>query len=208
MIKENIKKVLNDLKETDTKLIAVSKMQSIDKIKIAYDMGIRDFGENKVQELLFKKELLPSDIRWHMIGHLQTNKVKDIIDKVYLIHSVDSIKLANKINDEAKKKGIIVNVLLEINIANEDTKYGFDKNNIPINELNKLSNINIEGFMCVAPNTDNPNNNTIYFKEMNKLKNKYKYPILSMGMSNDYKEAIKEKSTYIRIGTKLFGPRI
>lgn len=210
MIEKNIKRILKELNNTNTKLIAVSKTQSTEKIKEAYDTGIKDFGENKVQELLAKIDKLPNDIKWHMIGHLQTNKVKDIIDKVYLIHSVDTIKLANVIDKEAKKKNIKVNILLEINIAEEVSKYGFKINELDnaIKEITTLSNINIQGFMCVAPNTINPEDNRIYFKQMKKLANTYNYKILSMGMSNDYKIAIEEKSTYIRIGTKIFGSRI
>ncbi len=206
MIETNINNILLELKNTNTKLIAVSKTQSIENIQKVYNAGIKDFGENKVQELLSKIDKLPKDIRWHMIGHLQTNKVKDIIDKVYLIHSVDSIKLANKINKEAKKKNIKVNVLLEINIANEPSKYGFKNNEIEdaIDYIKSLDNINIKGFMCIAPKNEN---NQTYFKQMNHLKKQYNYDILSMGMSNDYKIALKEKSTYIRIGTKIFGPR-
>ena len=199
-------------KELDNKnkLIAVSKTKPISTIKEAYEEGIRDFGENKVQEILNKIDKLPKDIRWHMIGHLQTNKVKDIIDKIYLIHSVDSIKLAKTIDKEAKKKNIKVNILLEINIANEESKYGFKKEEIEdaIKYINTLDNTTIQGFMCVAPNTNNPESNRIYFKQMNKLKEKYNYKVLSMGMSNDYKIAIEEKSTYVRIGTKIFGERI
>ncbi len=207
MIKDNINSIMKNI--GNSKLIAVSKTKPIEMIMEAYEAGIRDFGENKVQELISKIELLPDDINWHMIGHLQTNKVKDIIDKVYLIHSVDSVKLAKVIDKEAKKKNIIVNILLEINIANEESKYGFNIEEIDkaIMEINNLSNVKILGFMCVAPNTDNPSDNRKYFKLMRELGNKYNYEILSMGMSNDYKIAIAEGSTYVRIGTKIFGER-
>ena len=209
MIENNIKEILKELNNTNTNLIAVSKTQPTSIIQQAYDAGIKDFGENKVQELLTKIDKLPKDIKWHMIGHLQTNKVKDLIDKVYLIHSVDSVKLANVIDKCAKKKNIKVNILLEINIANEDSKYGFKTNEIEeaIKCIKDLSNINIQGFMCVAPNTNNPENNRIFFKQMKELADTYNYKKLSMGMSNDYKIAIQEKSTYIRIGTKIFGNR-
>lgn len=209
MIENNIKEILKELNNTSTNLIAVSKTQPTSVIQQAYDTGIKDFGENKVQELLTKIDKLPKDIKWHMIGHLQTNKVKDLIDKVYLIHSVDSIKLANVIDRYAKKKNIKVNILLEINIANEDSKYGFKTNEIEeaIKCIKNLSNINIQGFMCVAPNTNTPENNRIFFKQMKELADTYNYKTLSMGMSNDYKIAIQEKSTYIRIGTKIFGNR-
>lgn len=209
MIENNIKEILKELNNTSTNLIAVSKTQPTSVIQQVYDAGIKDFGENKVQELLTKIDKLPKDIKWHMIGHLQTNKVKDLIDKVYLIHSVDSVKLANVIDKCAKKKNIKVNILLEINIANEDSKYGFKTNEIEeaIKCIKDLSNINIQGFMCVAPNTNNPENNRIFFKQMKELADTYNYKTLSMGMSNDYKIAIQEKSTYIRIGTKIFGNR-
>ena len=195
MIENNIKEILKELNNTNTNLIAVSKTQPTSIIQQAYDAGIKDFGENKVQELLTKIDKLPKDIKWHMIGHLQTNKVKDLIDKVYLIHSVDSVKLANVIDKYAKKKNIKVNILLEINIANEDSKYGFKTNEIEeaIKYIKNLSNINIQGFMCVAPNTNNPENNRIFFKQMKELADTYNYKTLSMGMSNDYKIAIQEK---------------
>ena len=195
MIENNIKEILKELNNTNTNLIAVSKTQPTSIIQQAYDAGIKDFGENKVQELLIKIDKLPKDIKWHMIGHLQTNKVKDLIDKVYLIHSVDSVKLANVIDKYAKKKNIKVNILLEINIANEDSKYGFKTNEIEeaIKYIKNLSNINIQGFMCVAPNTNNPENNRIFFKQMKELADTYNYKTLSMGMSNDYKIAIQEK---------------
>ena len=208
-MKDNLNEILKELKKTNTKLIAVSKTHTIDKIQEIYNEGIKDFGENKVQELLSKIDKLPSDIRWHMIGHLQTNKVKHIIDKVYLIHSVDSVKLAITIDKEAKKKNIVANILLEINIASEESKYGFsiDELDAVINQINNLKNINIKGFMTVAPNTNKPEENRKYFKKMKELKDKFNYEILSMGMSNDYKIAIEEGSTYVRIGTKIFGER-
>ena len=207
MIRDNILSILSNIGKA--KLIAVSQTKPVEMIKEAYDVGIRDFGENKVQELLSKIDKLPDDINWHMIGHLQTNKVKDIIGKVYLIHSVDSVKLAKVIDREAKKKNITANILLEINIANEESKYGFDVLELDrsIDEINQLDNIKILGFMCVAPNTDNPNSNRKYFKLMRELGDKYNYNILSMGMSNDYMVAIEEGSTYIRVGTKIFGER-
>ena len=207
MIKDNIKKIEEELK--NSQLIAVSKTKPIEDIKEAYDVGIRDFGENHVQEILEKKDKLPNDIRWHMIGHLQTNKVKDIVDKVYLIHSVDTVKLAKEIDKQAKKKDLIVNILLELNIASEESKYGFKEEELDnaFKEINKLENIKVLGLMCVAPYTPTPEDNRIYFKKMNELKNKYNLEILSMGMSNDYIIADEEGSTYVRIGTKIFGER-
>ena len=209
MIEANIKKILLEISNSNTKLICVSKTVSVEKIMEAYNTGVRDFGENKVQELLSKIDKLPRDIRWHMIGHLQSNKVKDIIGKVVLIHSVDSIKLAYIINKEAKKKGVCVKVLLEVNIASEESKFGFKINELKdaINYIRTLDNVSIRGFMCVAPITSNEEDNRKYFRQMCKLKDEYGYDILSMGMSNDYLVAVQEKSTYIRIGTKIFGSR-
>ena len=207
-MKENVNRILSECKSAT--LIAVSKTKSVDMIGEVYDLGVRDFGENKVQELLSKIDKLPSDIRWHMIGHLQTNKVKSIIDKVYLIHSVDSLKLALEINKQAIKKNIIVNILCEINIANEESKYGFSINEFEsaIDEIKKLSNIKLLGLMCVAPYQDNPEDNRIYFRKMKELKDKYNLKLLSMGMSNDYKIAIEEGANIVRIGSKIFGARI
>ena len=206
MIKDNIKNIQINLK--NSKLIAVSKTKPVSDIFEAYEVGIRDFGENHVQEILEKKEQLPDDIRWHMIGHLQTNKVKDIVDKVYLIHSVDTVKLAKEIDKQAKKKNIVVNILLELNIAKEESKYGFKVElDDAIKEISLLSNVCIKGLMCVAPYTPTPEDNRKYFKEMNDLKKKYNLEILSMGMSNDYIIADEEGSTYVRVGTKIFGER-
>ncbi len=207
MISENIRRILNNI--TVSRLIAVSKIKPVSDIMEAYEAGIRDFGENHVQEILEKIDKLPKDIRWHMIGHLQTNKVKDIVDKVYLIHSVDSIKLAKEIDKQAKKKDIVANILLEVNIAKEESKYGFMEEDLgsALEEIRKLDNVKVLGLMCVAPNTDTPEDNRKYFKEMNELKKKYNLEILSMGMSNDYVIADEEGSTYIRVGTKIFGER-
>ena len=207
MISENIRRILDNI--TISRLIAVSKIKPVSDIMEAYEAGVRDFGENHVQEILEKIDQLPKDIRWHMIGHLQTNKVKDIVDKVYLIHSVDSIKLAKEIDKQAKKKDIVVNILLEVNIAKEESKYGFMEEDLgaALEEIRKLDNVKVLGLMCVAPYTDTPEDNRKYFKEMNELKKKYNLEILSMGMSNDYIIADQEGSTYIRVGTKIFGER-
>ena len=209
MIKENIKKIEKEIEEFDTKLICVSKTRTNEEILEAYNEGERDFGENHVQELIKKREELPKDINWHMIGHLQTNKVKDLLkDKVFLIHSVDSVKLAKEIN---KRSSIKQDILLEINIANEESKYGFipDEKLLKetLNEIQELENINCIGLMCVAPNTTNPEENTKYFNKLKDLGNKLNLKVLSMGMSNDYIYACKCGSTYIRVGTKIFGER-
>ena len=207
-MEENVLNILNECNSACT-LIAVSKTKSVDMIKEVYDLGIRDFGENKVQELLSKIDKLPSDIRWHMIGHLQTNKVKDIVDKVYLIHSVDSIKLAKEIEKQAIKKNVNVSILCEVNIAEEESKYGFNTLELDsaIKEIRSLKNVNLLGLMCVAPYQEDPEDNRIYFKKMRELKEKYNLDILSMGMSNDYKVAIEEGASYIRVGTLIFGKR-
>lgn len=209
MIKENIEKIEKELSNYQYKLICVSKTRTNEEIMEAYNLGIRDFGENHVKELVEKRNFLPKDINWHMIGHLQTNKVKDLLkDKVFLIHSVDSLKLAKEINKRANPKQ---DILLEVNIANEESKYGFPPDinvleNI-LTEINNLENINCIGLMCIAPNTPNPKENQKYFKQLKELNDKLNLNILSMGMSNDYLYAIKEGTTYIRIGTKIFGQR-
>ena len=201
-MKEVVNKILYECNNKCT-LIAVSKTKSVDMIREVYDLGVRDFGENKVQELLSKMPLLPSDINWHMIGHLQTNKVKDIVGKVKLIHSVDSIKLAQEINKQSIKKGIVSDILIEINIANEESKYGFKDEEVSeaVKLISNLSNVKLLGFMCVAPYQEDGELNRIYFKT------KYKLDILSMGMSGDYRVAIEEGSSYIRVGTLIFGKR-
>ncbi len=209
MIKENIKKIEKEIEEFDTKLICVSKTRTNEEILEAYNEGERDFGENHVQELIKKREELPKDINWHMIGHLQTNKVKDLLkDKVFLIHSVDSIKLAKEINKRSSNKQ---DILLEINIANEESKYGFipDEKLLKetLKEIQELEHINCIGLMCVAPNTSNPEENTKYFNKLKDLGNNLNLKVLSMGMSNDYIYACKCGSTYIRVGTKIFGER-
>lgn len=207
-MKESIELLRKEL--GDTLLVAVSKTKSNDEIMEAYNLGIRDFGENYVQELVAKMDTLPNDIRWHMIGHLQTNKVKDIVKRnIYLIESVDSIKLANTINKEAIKNEKIVNILIEVNIVDDPNKTGcrLDELDNLINEVNKLSNINLKGLMVIGPITDDSKEIIKYFKQMKKLKDKYKLELLSMGMSSDYKEALECGTDIVRIGTKIFGKR-
>ena len=191
-------------------LVAVSKTKSNEEILKAYELGIRDFGENYVQELVDKMDSLPKDIRWHMIGHLQTNKVKKIVKRnIYLIESVDSINLAKEINKEAIKNNKTINILIEVNIVNDSNKTGCNIDNLVslIEEVKNLSNIKLLGLMAIGPNTDDDKLIEDAFKEMNLLKKKYKIKFLSMGMSNDYKIAIKEGSNIVRIGTKIFGKR-
>jgi hypothetical protein len=198
-------------------LIAVSKTKPVEMLREAYDYGCRDFGENKVQELVDKYEVLPKDIRWHMIGHLQTNKVKYIVDKVYLIHSVDSLKLANEINKEAAKKNVKVNILIEVNVANEETKFGTTCDEVTqlVREIAQLPNICIKGLMTIAPIVENAEQNRVFFSKLNELavdidnKNidNVCMNILSMGMTGDYPVAVSEGATYVRVGTGIFGAR-
>ena len=208
-MKDNIETIKKEI--GDTKLVAVSKTKSNEDILKAYELGIRDFGENYVQELVTKMDSLPKDIKWHMIGHLQTNKVKELIKRnIYLIESVDSIKLAKEINKEAIKNNKTINILIEVNIANDINKTGCNKEelDVVINEVNRLSNINLKGLMAIAPNTEDTKLIRKSFKEMRLLKEKYNLELLSLGMSNDYKIALKEKTNIVRIGTKIFGKRI
>ena len=207
-----MKEVLEGLKKEigDTTLVAVSKTKSNEDILKAYGLGIRDFGENYVQELVTKMDSLPKDIKWHMIGHLQSNKVKDIVKRnIYLIESVDSIKLANCINKEAIKNDKTVNILIEVNIARDVNKTGCSLDNLDdlISNVGELSNVNLLGLMCIAPHTDSEDEIRKAFKEMVSLKEKYNLKLLSMGMSSDYKIAIEEGTNIIRIGTKIFGER-
>lgn len=201
----------------DVTLIAVSKTKPSTDIATLYEHGVRDFGENKVQELTEKYEQLPKDIKWHLIGHLQTNKVKYIVDKVYLIHSVDSVKLAEQIEKEATKKNLTVNILVQVNVANEDTKFGLDTEetlNI-IETISKLPHIRIKGLMTIAPFVEDGEENRKYFKELKQLSvdiqkkniDNVSMDFLSMGMSGDYETAIEEGATLVRVGTNIFGMR-
>ena len=209
---ETLKKRINSLKEEikESTLVAVSKTKSNRKILNVYKLGIRDFGENYVQELITKMDTLPKDIKWHMIGHLQTNKVKELIKRnIYLIESVDSIKLVNEINKEANKNNKKVNILIEVEISNDINKTGcsLEDLNELVNESKKLSNINLLGLMTIAPNTDDVDIIRESFRKMKELKDKYKLKLLSMGMSHDYKIALEEGSNIVRIGSKIFGKR-
>lgn len=207
-----LEKTITLLKEElgNTTLVAVSKTKTNEEILNVYNLGIRDFGENYVQELVSKMDTLPKDIKWHMIGHLQTNKVKDIIKRnIYMIESVDSIKLANVINKEAIKNNKIVNILIEVNISGEVSKTGCsikDLDNL-IRETKKLSNVKLLGLMAIAPNTEDDNLIKDSFVKMNELKSIYQLELLSIGMSSDYKLAIEIGSDIVRIGTKIFGKR-
>lgn len=198
-------------------LIAVSKTKPVPMLQEIYDLGVRDFGENKVQELTDKEPQLPADLRWHMIGHLQRNKVKQVIDKAVLIHSVDSVRLAKAIEAEAAKKDIIVQILLEVNVAEEDSKFGLKVDEVlpAIEEIATMPHVRIKGLMTIAPFVENPEENRTVFAQLQKLSvdiaekniDNVSVDILSMGMTNDYQVAIEEGATMIRVGTGIFGER-
>mgnify|MGYP004687970525 FL=1 len=201
----------------EVSLIAVSKTKPVSMLQEAYDAGCRDFGENKVQEIMDKIDQLPSDIRWHMIGHLQTNKVKYIVGKVFLIHSVDSLHLAEAISKEAVKQNTTVNILIEVNVAKEDTKYGAMAEDTVslVEKIALLPGICVKGLMTIAPYVENPQENRQYFVKLRQLAVDIKsknidnvhMDILSMGMTGDYMVAIEEGATYVRVGTGIFGER-
>lgn len=226
MLKENLKlvdeKICTACKNAernrkDVTLIAVSKTKPVETLREAYDLGVRVFGENKVQELCDKYEALPKDIHWHMIGHLQRNKVKYIIDKVDLIHSVDSIRLAETIEKEAAKKDIVARILVEVNVAGEDTKFGLAPEEVDgfIDEISTYSHIEVAGLMTIAPYVQNPEENRSIFARLRKLSvdiasknvDNVNVSILSMGMTNDYEVAVEEGATMVRVGTGIFGER-
>ena len=226
MIKENIEKVEKVIdqvfeevgrKRSEVTLIAVSKTKPIEMLQEAYDTGCRDFGENKVQELVDKYEVLPKDIRWHMIGHLQRNKVKYIVDKVYLIHSVDSLKLAEEISKEAVKKNVSVNILIEVNAAGEETKFGTTLEDAKqlVREAAKLPNVHINGLMTIAPMVEKAEEHRVFFQQLKKLSvdiaaeniDNVSMEVLSMGMTGDYSVAVSEGATLVRVGTGIFGER-
>lgn len=226
MLAENLKEVERKISEAcnranrarkEVTLIAVSKTKPVSMLQEVYDEGIRCFGENKVQELTEKFDELPSDIHWHMIGHLQRNKVKYIVDKVDMIHSVDSLRLAETIEQEAAKKNVVVRILLEVNVAEEDTKFGLRIDEVLplIEKISGFSHIKICGLMTIAPYVENPEENRNVFARLRKLsvdinqKNIDNVSVkeLSMGMTNDYEVAIEEGATMVRVGTGIFGER-
>lgn len=226
MIKDNLIEIEDNIKKTcikanraedAAKLIAVSKTKPADMVLEAYNCGMRDFGENKVQEIMDKYPVLPKDIRWHLIGHLQRNKVKYIIDKVYLIHSVDSVRLAEQIQHEAEKANVHMNILIQVNIAMEDTKFGLNVDELTdtIQQISKFDRVHIMGLMTIGPMTDNVENIRMVFRKLKQLSvdiqskniDNVNMNVLSMGMSGDYTIAIEEGSTYVRVGTSIFGER-
>ena len=226
MIKENLKIVEDNIQaacdkagrdRSEVTLIAVSKTRPLSDLMEAYDAGIRVFGENKVQELTEKIEKMPDDIHWHMIGHLQRNKVKYIVGKVDLIHSVDNAGLAEEINKRAEKAGVIQDILIEVNIADEDTKFGIDKDKVKDFYVNisKLPYVNVRGVMCIAPNVEDSELNRQHFVNlrkifvdiMNIMVDNSRVDVMSMGMTGDYQVAVEEGATLVRVGTGIFGAR-
>lgn len=226
MVAENLAQVRKNINESCNKinrdpnevtLIAVSKTKPVEMLKEAYDAGARVFGENKVQEIVDKYDQMPSDVKWHMIGHLQRNKVKYIIDKVALIHSVDSIRLAETIEKEAAKHNITANILIEVNVAKEESKFGLMPEELDefIDKIKDFKHIQVKGLMTIAPFVENPETNREIFRSLRKLSvdisnknvDNVNVSILSMGMTNDYTVAVEEGATMVRVGTGIFGAR-
>ena len=226
MLCENLKKVEDNVdaacrkagrSRDEVTLIAVSKTKPVEMLSTIYNQGIRDFGENKVQEMCDKMEQLPSDIRWHMIGHLQTNKVKYIVGHTTLIHSVDSLHLAKEIEKQAEKKDVTVDILVEVNIAEEESKFGIHKEETYelVRQIAALPHVHICGLMTIAPYVENPEDNRMYFRGIRQLSvdiaekniDNVDMDVLSMGMTGDYMVAIEECATIVRVGTGIFGER-
>jgi len=210
--KKKYQQINEELRLSNITLVAVSKTKPVEDILELYDLGHRDFGENYVQELVEKAGRLPKDIRWHFIGHLQTNKVKLITPFVYLIHGVDSLKLLKEIDKQAEKNKRLIDCLLQVHIAQEETKYGFDENELFDLGIGQFANVKIKGLMGMASLTENVNKIRIEFKHLKTIYDKLstlapQLSILSMGMSADYKIAIEEGSNMVRIGSLLFGER-
>ena len=226
MLQENYETVEQKIREacdrcgrerSEVTLIAVSKTKPVEMLQEIYDLNQRDFGENKVQELTGKYEVMPKDIRWHLIGHLQQNKVKYIVDKACLIHSVDSLRLAETINKEAGKHNCTVPVLIEVNVAEEESKFGVKvSETLPLIEaISLLPGISVQGLMTIAPYVTDPEENRPVFKKLKELSvdienkniNNVTMSVLSMGMTGDYEVAIEEGATMVRVGTGIFGER-
>lgn len=226
MLKENLAEVQSRVEQAckragrdvaEVTLIAVSKTKPVTDLQEIYNAGVRDFGENKVQEMCDKMEKMPKDINWHMIGHLQRNKVKYIVGNVALIHSVDSYRLAEEINIQAKKKGLVVPILVEVNIADETTKFGVSKEDAMelVRQIASLDALPIKGLMTIAPYVVDPEENRAYFRKIKELSvdidnqniDNVSMDILSMGMTGDFEVAIEEGATMVRVGTGIFGKR-
>ena len=226
IITENLKQVQNNINyaceragrsTSEVTLVAVSKTKPVEMLMEAYNAGIRDFGENYVQELVDKIDIMPKDIRWHMIGHLQRNKVKYIVGKVAMIHSVDSLRLAEEISKESVKKNVVSEILIEVNVGMEESKFGITTDNAldMVITISQLPNIVIRGFMTSAPFVDNAEDNRKIFKCLHNIivdirdKNidNTTMDVLSMGMTNDYIVAVEEGASMVRVGTAIFGAR-
>ena len=203
--------------EEEVTLIAVSKTKPLEMLQTVYGEGARDYGENKVQEMCDKMDQMPEDVKWHMIGHLQTNKVKYIVGRTHLIHSVDSLKLAEEIERQAAKKECLVDILIEVNIAEEESKFGISKEETIslVREIAKLPHLRIKGLMTIAPYVTDPEDNRLFFRGIKDLSVDIKMQnidnvsmdVLSMGMTGDYMVAIEEGATLVRVGTGIFGER-
>ena len=226
MVAENLAQVQKNIEEScgnvnrdpgEVTLIAVSKTKPVEMLREAYDAGARVFGENKVQEIVDKYDHMPSDVKWHMIGHLQRNKVKYIVDKVAMIHSVDSFRLAETIEKEAAKKNVTVPILIEVNVAQEESKFGLKPEEVLpfIEQIASFPHIQIKGLMTIAPYVENAEENREIFRELKKLSvdiaakniNNVTMSVLSMGMTGDYMVAVQEGATMVRVGTGIFGAR-
>ncbi|MCI9583115.1 YggS family pyridoxal phosphate-dependent enzyme [Clostridiaceae bacterium] len=226
MIEDNLREVSDRIgaaceragrSREDVTLVAVSKTKPVSMLMEAYAAGVRDFGENRVQEILEKAPLLPDDIRWHMIGHLQTNKVRQVIDRVVLIHSVDSVALARQIEKEAAKRDLVVHILLEVNVAGEESKFGFsvDEAAEAAVQIAGFAHVRIDGLMTIAPFVENSEENRDVFQKLFQLSvdikrkniDNVKMDVLSMGMTGDFETAVEEGASVIRVGAGIFGAR-
>lgn len=226
MIQENLSYVKQNIADacaragrdtSEVTLIAVSKTKPVEMLWEAYRAGVRDFGENRALELLDKYEALPKDIRWHMIGHLQRNKVKYLVGRVYLIHSVDSLRLAQEIQKEAEKRQVQADILVEVNVAGEESKFGGSLEDTLqlVQEIALLPSVHIKGLMTVAPYVQDPEENRRIFRNLKQLAvdieresiDNVSMNVLSMGMTGDYQVAVEEGAAYVRVGTGIFGDR-
>ncbi len=227
MIRENLRSVEERIRaacaragrdRSEVRLICVTKTKPVEMLEEAYAAGERLFGENRVQEIVRKKPLLPADIDWHMIGHLQKNKVRQVIDKAVMIHSVDSLALAETISKEAVRAGLVMPVLIEVNAAGEESKFGVapEETEDLVRAMAALPGIRVSGLMTIAPYTEDPETNRPYFRHLRNLSVDIKsksidnvnMSVLSMGMTGDFEVAIEEGATHIRVGTGIFGERI
>jgi hypothetical protein len=226
LIKENLMQVEENIRQacsragrdaSEVTLIAVSKTKPVEMIEEAIAYGKREFGENKAQEMKEKCDMLPKDIKWHFIGHLQTNKVKYVVGRAFLIHSVDSYHLAEAIEAESAKKDVISHILVEVNVAEEESKFGLKTEETLelVKQIASLPHIRIDGLMTIAPFVSNPEENRPVFRKLRELSvdiskkniDNVSMSVLSMGMTNDYETAIEEGATYVRVGTGIFGER-